>query len=159
MLRYSRGDREFIVPLNVPGIPFNGYFAANEFLPQVINNRGAVLSHTHTFSPHLINEARVGFNRLYATVTPRSQGKNLATDFGVRGVPDDKQSNGLTAGRHHRLLVPGRQLRYPAWTERLSGVGQCDGHRGPAFAQDGIRPSPYGVQPWARKFTAGLLQL
>jgi hypothetical protein len=96
MLRYSRGDREFIVPLNVPNVPFNGYFSANEFLPQVINNRGAVLSHTHTFSPHLINEARVGFNRLYATVTPRSEGRNLATDFGVRGVPDDRQSNGLT---------------------------------------------------------------
>ncbi|MSV27459.1 MAG: TonB-dependent receptor [Bryobacterales bacterium] len=96
MFRYSRGDREFIVPLNVPDVPFNGYFAANEFLPQVINNRGAVLSHTHTFSPRVINEARVGFNRLYATVTPRSQGKNLATEFGVRGVPDDRQSNGLT---------------------------------------------------------------
>ncbi|MBI3682753.1 MAG: TonB-dependent receptor [Acidobacteria bacterium] len=96
MFRYSRGDREFIVPLNVPNIPYNGYFAANEFLPQVINNRGAVLSHTHTFSPRVINEARAGFNRLYATVTPRSQGKNLATEFGVRGVPDDRQSNGLT---------------------------------------------------------------
>jgi len=96
MFRYSRGDREFIVPLNVPNTPFNGYFAANEFLPQVINNRGAVLSQTHTFSPRVINEARIGFNRLYATVTPRSQGKNLATDFGVRGVPDDAQSNGLT---------------------------------------------------------------
>lgn len=96
MFRYSRGDREFIVPLNVPDVPFNGYFAANEFLPQVINNRGAVLSQTHTFSPRVINEARVGFNRLYATVTPRAQGKNLATEFGVRGVPDDRQSNGLT---------------------------------------------------------------
>ncbi|MFN7923306.1 MAG: carboxypeptidase regulatory-like domain-containing protein [Bryobacteraceae bacterium] len=96
MFRYSRGDREFIVPLNVPGVPFDGYFSANEFLPQVINNRGAVLSQTHTFSPRVINEARVGFNRLYATVTPRSQGKNLATEFGVRGVPDDRQSNGLT---------------------------------------------------------------
>src|SRR5262249_19512927 len=96
MFRYSRGDRTFIVPLNVPDVPYNGYFAANEFLPQVINNRGAVLSETHTFSPHVINEARVGFNRLYATVTPRSDGQNLATAFGVRGVPDDKQSNGLT---------------------------------------------------------------
>ena len=96
MFRYSRGDREFIVPLNVPDTPFNGYFSANEFLPQVINNRGTVLSHTHLFSPRVINEARVGFNRLYATVTPRSQGKNLATEFGVRGVPDDRQSNGLT---------------------------------------------------------------
>jgi hypothetical protein len=96
MFRYSRGDREFIVPLNVPDVPYSGYFSANEFLPQVINNRGAVLSHTHTFSPHVINEARVGFNRLYATVTPRSDGKNLATEFGVRGVPDDRQSNGLT---------------------------------------------------------------
>jgi hypothetical protein len=96
MFRYSRGDREFIVPLNVPNVPYNGYFSANEFLPQVINNRGAVLSYTHTFSSKVVNEARIGYNRLYATVTPRSQGKNLATEFGVKGVPDDAQSNGLT---------------------------------------------------------------
>lgn len=96
MFRYSRGDRTFIVPLNVPGVPYNGYFSGNEFLPQVINNRGAVLSHTHTFSPRIINEARAGFNRLFATVTPRSEGKNLATQFGIRGVTDDPQSNGLT---------------------------------------------------------------
>ena len=96
MFRYSRGDRTFIVPLNVPNVPYNGYFAANEFLPQVINNRGAVISHTHTFSPRVVNEARFGFNRLYATVTPRSNGANLATEFGIRGVPSDPQSNGLS---------------------------------------------------------------
>ncbi|MEX2263769.1 MAG: carboxypeptidase regulatory-like domain-containing protein [Bryobacteraceae bacterium] len=96
MFRFSRGDRTFITPLNVPGVDFNGYFAANEYLPQVINNRGAALSYNHIFSPRVINEFRAGYNRLYATVTPRSEGKNLAADFGIRGVPDDRQSNGLT---------------------------------------------------------------
>ena len=96
MFRYSRGDRTFIVPLNVPDVPYSGYFSANEFLPQVINNRGAVLSHTHTFSPRVVNEGRFGFNRLFATVTPRSEGQNLASEFGIRGVPSDPQSNGLT---------------------------------------------------------------
>ena len=62
----------------------------------MINNRGAVVSYTHTFSPRIVNEARFGFNRLYATVTPRSNGQNLATEFGIRGVPSDPQSNGLT---------------------------------------------------------------
>jgi len=96
MFRFSRGDRTFVTPLNVPGVPFNGYFAANEYLPQVINNQGAALSYSHTFSSRVINEFRAGYNRLYATVTPRSEGKNLATEFGIRGVPDDLQSNGLT---------------------------------------------------------------
>lgn len=96
MFRFSRGDRTFVVPLSIPDLPYNGYFAAQEFLPQVINNRGAVLSHTHTFSPRMVNEARFGFNRLYATVTPRSNGQNLATDFGISGVPSDPQSNGLS---------------------------------------------------------------
>ncbi len=96
MFRYSHGNRTFIVPLNVPDVPYNGYFSANEFLPQVINNRGAVMSYTRTFSPRVVNEARFGFNRLYATVTPRSEGQNLATEFGIRGVPSDPQSNGLT---------------------------------------------------------------
>jgi hypothetical protein len=96
MFRFSRGDRTFIVPLNVPNVPYNGYFSSNEFLPQVINNRGAALSYSHTFSPRLVNEFRTGFNRLFATVTPRSNGQNLATAFGIRGVPDDRQSNGLS---------------------------------------------------------------
>ena len=96
MFRFSRGDRTFITPLNVPGVAYNGYFAANEYLPQVINNRGAALSYNHIFSPRIINEFRAGYNRLYATVTPRSDGKNLASEFGIKGVPDDVQSNGLT---------------------------------------------------------------
>ncbi len=94
MFRFSRGDRTFITPLNVPGVAYNGYFAANEYLPQVIDNRGAALSYNHIFSPRIINEFRAGYNRLYAT--PRSDGKNLASEFGIKGVPDDVQSNGLT---------------------------------------------------------------
>src|SRR5258708_2931719 len=96
MFRFSRGDRTFIVPLNVPNVPYNGYFSSNEFLPQVINNRGAAFSHSHTFSPRVVNEFPTGFNRLLATVTPRSNGQNLATVFGIRGVPDHRQSNGLS---------------------------------------------------------------
>jgi len=94
-VRYSMGNRTFVIPLNVPDVPFNGYFAANEFLPQVINNRGVAIGHTHTFSPRLINELRVGYNRLYATVTPRSGGRNLSEEFGIPGVPGDRQGNGL----------------------------------------------------------------
>src|SRR5207245_7465112 len=78
--RYSMWNDTFVVPLNVPGVPFNGYFAANEFEPQVINVRGIALSQTHTFSPHMVNEFRLGYNRLYATVTPRSGGRNLSKD-------------------------------------------------------------------------------
>ena len=53
MFRYSRGDRTFIVPLNVPDVPYNGYFSANEFLPQVINNqRRSAESHSHVFATH-----------------------------------------------------------------------------------------------------------
>jgi len=58
MFRFSRGDRTFIVPLNVPNVPYNGYFSNNEFLPQVINNRGAAFSYSHTFSPRVVNEFR-----------------------------------------------------------------------------------------------------
>jgi hypothetical protein len=93
--RYSMGNETFVVPLNVQGVPFNGYFSAIEFEPQVINVRGVALGYTHTFSPRMINEIRLGYNRLFATVTPRSGGRNLSTEFGIPGVPDDKQANGL----------------------------------------------------------------
>ena len=132
MFRYSRGDRTFIVPLNVPDVPYNGYFSANEFLPQVINNRGAVLSHTHTFSPRIVNEARFGFNRLYATVTPRSEGQNLATDFGVRGVPVRPAIEWPHRCGHHWIHLAGRQLRHASRAERVSYARQPDDHRRPA---------------------------
>src|SRR5262249_10492722 len=93
--RYSMGNDTFVTPLNVPNVPFNGYFAANEFEPQVINVRGIALSETHTLSPRIVNEFRLGYNRLYATVTPRSEGRNLSKEFGIPGVPDDRQGNGL----------------------------------------------------------------
>ena len=121
MFRFSRGDRTFITPLNVPGVAYNGYFAANEYLPQVINNRGAALSYNHIFSPRIINEFRAGYNRLYATVTPRSDGKNLASEFGIKGVPDDVQSNGLTV--EVPVVTTGSNTRCLRTSDLLQTIG------------------------------------
>ncbi len=94
-VRYSIGDETQITPLNLPGILSGGYFNAIEFLPQLFRTGGAVLSHTHSFSPHVINEFRIGYNRLFGTVGTLSGGKNLSKEFGISGVPDDPQANGL----------------------------------------------------------------
>jgi ISXO2-like transposase domain len=43
----------------------------------------------------MINEFRIGYNRLFGTVSTLSGGQNLSKQFAITGVPDDMQANGL----------------------------------------------------------------
>jgi len=55
--------------------------------------RSAVLSHTHTFSPGLINEFRYGFTR--SLLFQDIDGENLFERFGIRGAPVTDKVRGL----------------------------------------------------------------
>lgn len=94
--RYSYSDNPFVAPLNIQGVPLGGYFFEILFLPRVIRAHGVAIGETHIFSPRIINEFRFGFNRLFVTILPRSGGVNLAPQFGITGVPDERDANGLT---------------------------------------------------------------
>lgn len=70
----------FVPPGNVPGFPSN-----------VINNsRTFSLSHTYTFSSHLLNVARAGFNNLVGSLAPHSPYK-----FSDVGIGEAAQNNDL----------------------------------------------------------------
>lgn len=51
--------------------------------------QNAVISYLHTISPTLINEARIGFNRIYSNSTAPTFGKNFPQQLGVPNVPPD----------------------------------------------------------------------
>ncbi len=54
-------------------------------LNQTINTKNAVASFTHLFSSSLLNEARVGYGRLYSARIPAGLGTNYTVQSGILG--------------------------------------------------------------------------
>ena len=72
--------------------------ASNFASTSVIHGNSAVLSWNDTISPSLLNEARGGFNRLYAFKNPPGDlklGESAAPSFGLNGIPVGQFSYGL----------------------------------------------------------------
>jgi len=92
--RYSYADE----PSFKPG-PFAGYADAGGFNQgtQENRNQGAGLSWTHSFSPTLINEARIGFNRerVYRVQPYGDDTSNIPGKFGIQGIPQTQGNGGL----------------------------------------------------------------
>ncbi|MBI3697239.1 MAG: TonB-dependent receptor [Acidobacteria bacterium] len=105
---FVRGDHNFsskdklfsrvaIYNYGFPSIPLN-YFSSTKGR---LAARNAVISHIHIFSPNVLNEAKVGFNRIHSL----QKGIRTDTDFdpeslGIRGVrgldPETRQPRRLT---------------------------------------------------------------
>jgi hypothetical protein len=103
-VRYSFSDE----PSFKPG-PFTGYADGGGFNQgtQKNRNQGAGLSWTHSFSPTLINEARIGFNRehVYRVQPYGDDTSNIPGQFGIQGIPQEKGNGGLPS-----ILVGGTGL-------------------------------------------------
>ncbi|MBV9225189.1 MAG: carboxypeptidase regulatory-like domain-containing protein, partial [Acidobacteriaceae bacterium] len=52
---------------------------------QTLNTKNAAVSYTHLFSPGLLNEARVGYGRLYSANLPEGLGTNYTVQSGILG--------------------------------------------------------------------------
>jgi hypothetical protein len=93
-MRYSWSQN----PAFLPG-PFTGYADGGGFSngDQSVDTQGAALSYTHSFSPTLINEARIGFNREHtARVQPYGNDtSNIPQQFGIPGVLQTSGNGGL----------------------------------------------------------------
>src|SRR5205085_1645271 len=76
------------------GIADGGSFSAGD---QTAKSWNIALSETHTFSPLLVNEARIGVNRIDTTrVQPFSNDlRNIPNQFGIQGVPQVPSNGGL----------------------------------------------------------------
>jgi hypothetical protein len=92
---FSISDNTQIAPMNLPGIPFGGYFNDLQLRPQVFRGQHMSLAETHIFSPRLVNEIRVGYNRFFYTASPLSNGVNLGAQFGIPGIPTFSGISGL----------------------------------------------------------------
>ena len=79
--------------------PFAGYADGGSFSDgqQSVDTMGAALSYSHSFTPTLVNEARLGFNREHTT---RDQAyaestTNIPAQFGIAGIPQLPGNGGL----------------------------------------------------------------
>jgi hypothetical protein len=91
--RVSYSDNPQFLPGPFPGYADGGSFSAGTQTAQAVNS---VLSETHSFSPSLINEARVGINRLDATrLQPYANTFGIPEQFGIQGVPQVPLNGGL----------------------------------------------------------------
>ncbi len=81
-----------------PG-PFTSYADGGGYNQgtQLDRNQGAGLSWTHSFSPTLINEARLGFNREHVDRTQpyASNTSDIPGQFGIQGIPQENGNGGL----------------------------------------------------------------
>jgi outer membrane receptor protein involved in Fe transport len=90
---YSFGDRDFFEPFGAPGssaaVP--GY--GND-VPRRAQN--VMLSETHIFPPNLLNEARLGFNRVSLQVNQQNQHNNLNQAVGLPTAWTNPRDTGLS---------------------------------------------------------------
>jgi len=91
--RVSYSHNPEFIPGPFPGIADGGAFSDGDQTANAIN---AVLSETHSFSPTVVNEARVGFNRIASTrVQPNGTTLGIPAQFGIQGVPQVASNGGL----------------------------------------------------------------
>ncbi len=92
--RFSYSDTPQLIPGPFMGIADGGSFSAGDQTASSIN---VALSETHSFSPMLVNEARIGVNRIATTrVQPFSNDlSNIPGQFGIQGVPQVPANGGL----------------------------------------------------------------
>jgi len=91
--RVSYVNNPEYLPGPFPGLADGGAFYQGQ---QNAVSTNDVLSETHTFSPSLVNEARLGFNRIHATrVQPFASELGASAQFGIQGVPSAADNGGL----------------------------------------------------------------
>jgi hypothetical protein len=142
-----------------PG-PFTGYADGGAFGDgnQAVDTSGAALSYTHSFSPSLVNEARVGFTREH-TIRQSEYGNdtsNIPAQFGIQGIPQIPGNGGLPyfgiGGLSQPLgsaewLISDRFSNTLQFTENLNKVYHSHTFKGGFEAQSVYFPwtaPPYG---------------
>lgn len=146
-------------PQFIPG-PFTGYADGGGFNDgdQIFNTMGSALSYTHSFSPTLINEARVGFNREHTSrVQPYGDDtSNIPAQFGIEGILQTAGNGGLPylgIGGLSQLgsaewLVSDRYSNTVQFTENLTKVyGKHTFKAGLEIQQVGF---PWEAPPYSR---------
>jgi hypothetical protein len=92
--RFSYDQATNYVPGGSPTWSEAGAFGSNQF----INNHGrnAVVTETHVFSPNLINQATVGYNRIFNHILSYGTGSCEAATLGIPGADLGAQCDSIT---------------------------------------------------------------
>jgi hypothetical protein len=112
--RFSYADDPQIIPAIFGGVADGGGFQQGT---QTANAQQSALGWTHTFSPTLVNVARVGLNYLHTTrVSPAANDlSNLPlTQGGVLGIPQQSENGGLPAFGFSGLQTLGSNAFLPS---------------------------------------------
>ena len=92
--RFSLSQRDRFQAPPLPGLGDGGSYSTGNYFE---GTRGAVISHTFTISPSMVNEVRAGFNRNHYRDNIPSYGQNYpSSGLAVPGVPNNPTVNGLT---------------------------------------------------------------
>jgi hypothetical protein len=97
------------VPEYLPG-PFTGFADGGGFQvgDQTANSTNLAFSETHSFSPTLINEARIGFNRIGTSRgQPYANQLGIPAMFGIEDIPQVALNGGLPAYSFNGLSTLG----------------------------------------------------
>lgn len=93
--RFDFSDDPQFIPGIFGGIADGGAFQQGN---QTAKAQNTALAYTHTFSPTLINEARIGFSYLHTTRSgPVADQEGLPAQFGIQDVPQGNLNGGLPA--------------------------------------------------------------
>ncbi len=134
-------------PSFLPG-PFTGFADGGGFNQgdQSVATMGAALSYTHTFSPTLINEARIGFNRERTTRLQAygNDTSNIPAKFGIQGILQTPGNGGLpylgigglTQLGSSEWLVSDRFSNTVQFTENLTKIYRSHTFKGGFEAQE-----------------------
>jgi outer membrane receptor protein involved in Fe transport len=91
-VRYSFGDRTLYEPFSTSSQVYVPGFGNNA--PRRAQN--AVANHTHIFTPNLLNEVRLGFNRIAAGVFQQNIDNNLNQQVGLPTISANPRDIGLS---------------------------------------------------------------
>ena len=73
----------------------NGYGAGS--IISNIPGRSVVVSDTHSFSPNLVNEVKLGFNRTFSTNTDYNYGVDVMSALGIQGIENPGNDPGISS--------------------------------------------------------------
>jgi hypothetical protein len=110
--RFDYVDDPQFIPGIFAGIADGGAFQQGN---QTALSQNTAIGYTHTFSPSLINEARVGFNYLHTTRSgPVASQSGIPSDFGIQGIPQGDLNGGLPAFGINGLATLGSNAFLPS---------------------------------------------
>ncbi|HEY0307437.1 MAG TPA: TonB-dependent receptor [Acidobacteriaceae bacterium] len=103
---------------------------------------GAAIGETHTFSPRLVNEFRIGYNRIHMNrVQPFGTQTGLNQQYGIPGIPDTAPNGGLAQIKISGLSELGEHNNIPlneigAETQYNDNISLEIGHHSLRFGVD-----------------------